>query len=113
MALFEKLASEAGFKPGPYAPQSYDAAALLIMAMQASGSTDSNTFKTKILDVANAPGERINPGELAKALEILAAGGEVDYVGASDVELIGPGESAGSFQEVIIKDQKITPVKFR
>ena len=113
VALFEKLASEAGFKPGPYAPQSYDAAALLIMAMQASGSTDSNTFKTKILDVANAPGEKINPGELAKALEILAAGGDVDYVGASDVELIGPGESAGSFQEVVIKDQKITPVKFR
>jgi branched-chain amino acid transport system substrate-binding protein len=113
VALFEKLASEAGFKPGPYAPQSYDAAALLIMAMQASGSTDSNTFKTKILDVANAPGEKINPGELAKALEILSAGGDVDYVGASDVELIGPGESAGSFQEVIIKDQKITPVKFR
>ena len=77
------------------------------MAMQASGSTDSNTFKTKILDVANAPGEKINPGELAKALEILAAGGDVDYVGASDVELIGPGESAGSFQEVVIKDQKI------
>ena len=112
VAVFEKLASEAGFKPGPYAPQSYDAAALLIMAMQASGSTDSNTFKTKILDVANAPGEKINPGELAKALEILAAGGDVDYVGASDVELIGSGESAGSFQEVLIKDQKITPVRF-
>ena len=42
----------------------------------------------------------------AKALEILAAGGDVDYVGASDVELIGPGESAGSFQEVVIKDQE-------
>ena len=113
VAVFEKLATEAGFKPGPYAPQSYDAAALLIMAMQASGSTDSNTFKTKIMDVANAPGEKINPGELGKALEILAAGGDVDYVGASDVELIGPGESAGSFQEVVVKNQKITPVKFR
>ena len=113
VALFEKLASEAGFKPGPYAPQSYDAAALLIMAMQAAGSTESKTFKAKIMDVANAPGEKINPGELGKALEILAAGGDVDYVGASDVELIGPGESAGSFQEVVVKNQKITPVQFR
>ena len=113
VAVFEKLATEAGFKPGPYAPQSYDAAALLVMAMQASGSTDSNTFKAKIMDVANAPGEKINPGELGKALEILAAGGDVDYVGASDVELIGPGESAGSFQEVVVKNQKITPVQFR
>jgi len=27
--------------------------------------------------------------------------------------LIGPGESAGSFQEIIVKDQKITPVRYR
>jgi len=113
VAMFEKLAGAAGFNPGPYAPQSYDAAALMILAMQAAGSTDSNTFKAKIMDVANAPGEKINPGELGKALEILAAGGDVDYVGASDVELIGPGESAGSFQEVVVENKKITPVQFR
>ena len=113
VAMFEKLAGAAGFNPGPYAPQSYDAAALMILAMQAAGSTDSNTFKAKIMDVANAPGEKINPGELGKAIEILAAGGDVDYVGASDVELIGPGESAGSFQEVVVKNKKITPVQFR
>ena len=109
---FKKLAGAAGFKPGPYAPQSYDAAALMILAMQASNSTDSNIFKLKIMDVANAPGQKINPGELGKALKILASGGEVDYVGASDVELVGPGESAGSFQEIVVKKQKITPVQF-
>ncbi|MDC0458789.1 ABC transporter substrate-binding protein [Alphaproteobacteria bacterium] len=110
---FNGLATAAGFKPGPYAPQSYDAAALMILAMQASSSSDSTKFKKKINDVANAPGEKIFPGELAKALKILASGGDVDYVGATDVELIGPGESAGSFQEIIIKDQKITPVRYR
>jgi branched-chain amino acid transport system substrate-binding protein len=85
----------------------------MILAMQASSSSDSLKFKTKITDVANAPGEKIYPGELAKALKILASGGGVDYVGATDVELIGPGESAGSFQEIMIKDQKITPVRYR
>ncbi len=110
---FKGLAEKAGFKPGPYAPQSYDAAALMILAMQAASSTDSNVFKAKIIDVANAPGEKIFPGELAKALKIIKSGGDVDYVGATDVELIGPGESAGSFQEVVVSDQKITPVKYR
>jgi branched-chain amino acid transport system substrate-binding protein len=110
---FNGLATAAGFKPGPYAPQSYDAAALMILAMQASSSSDSTKFKTKITYVANAPGEKIFPGELAKALKILASGGDVDYVGATDVELIGPGESAGSFQEIMIKDQKITSVRYR
>ncbi len=110
--MFNALADTAGFKPGPYSPQSYDAAALMILAMQAAGSTDSDAFKTKIMNVANAPGEKIMPGELGKALEIIAEGGDVDYVGASDVELIGAGESAGSFQEIVIKDQKITPVQY-
>jgi hypothetical protein len=26
--------------------------------------------------------------------------------------LVGPGESAGSFQEIVVKSQKITPVQF-
>lgn len=63
--------------------------------------------------MANAPGEKIYPGELAKGLEILAGGGEVDYVGASAVELIGPGESAGSYREIEVKDGENTTVKFR
>jgi len=110
---FANLATAAGFKAGPYAPQSYDAAALMIMAMQAAGTSDSTKFKGKVMTVANAPGEKIYPGELSKALKIIASGGDVDYVGATDIELIGPGESAGSFQEIVIKDQKITPVRYR
>ena len=51
-----------------------------------------------MMDVANAPGEKIYPGELAKALKILKAGSDIDYVGASGVELIGQGESAGSYR---------------
>ena len=46
------------------------------------------------------------PGELAKGLRILANGGAIDYVGATNVELIGGGESAGSFKEFEIKNKK-------
>ncbi len=56
------------------------------------------------MDVANAPGDEILPGELAKALEMLAAGDDIDYVGASAVELIGPGESAGNYREIEFVD---------
>jgi branched-chain amino acid transport system substrate-binding protein len=65
------------------------------------------------MDVANAPGEKIYPGELDKALKIIAEGGDIDYVGASAVELIGPGESAGNYREIVIKDGKITTVRYR
>ena len=111
--LYEALTAKAGFKNGPYSPESYDAAALTVLAMQAAKSTDSAKVKAKVFDVANAPGEKIFPGELAKGLAILAKGGDIDYVGASAVELIAPGESAGSYREIVVKDQTITTVGYR
>ena len=112
--VFVGMAQEAGFDgTSAYAPESYDAAALIMLAMQAAGSTASGDYADKIMDVANAPGEQINPGELAKGLQILADGGEIDYQGATGVELIGPGESAGRYREIEVKDGKNTTVKFR
>ena len=108
------LGKEHGFDAtSAFSAESYDAAALIILAMQAAKSTDPAAYKTKVMEVANAPGEKIYPGELAKALELIAAGQDVDYVGASAVELIGPGESAGSYREVEFKDGKLAVVGFR
>ena len=84
----------------PFTPESYDAAALIMLAMQAAGSKDSNEYKEHVMDVANAPGEQIGVGELAKALQILKDGGDIDYVGATGVELVGPGEAAGNYREI-------------
>ena len=112
-AKYAELVGDAFDGTSSFSPESYDAAALILLAMQAAGSSDSADFKGHVFDVANAPGEKIYPGELAKALDILAAGGDIDYVGASAVELIGPGESAGSYRQVVIKDGKMTTVTYR
>ena len=82
---------------GPFRGESYDAAALIALSMQAAGSADRGAAAAKVLEVANAPGEPILPGELAKGLQILADGGDIDYVGASAVELTDVGEAAGSY----------------
>ena len=110
---FAAMVGEAGFEAGPYAAESYDAAALMALAMQKAGSTASGDFKGHVMDVANAPGEQIGPGELARGLGILAEGGAVDYQGATNVELIGPGESAGSYREIAVEDGEITTVGYR
>ena len=107
------LAGDAFDATSPYTPESYDAAALFMLAMQAADSKDPADYMSKILDVANAPGEKIYPGELGKALDIIRSGGDVDYVGASAVELIGPGESAGSYREIEVQDGKNVTVNFR
>ena len=112
--VFHANGAAAGFNPkNAFSPEAYDAAALIMLAMQAAGSADPQVYKDKVMDVANAPGEPIQPGELAKALEILKAGGDIDYVGATAVELIGPGESAGSYREFEMKGGKIETVRFR
>ncbi|MFP6728463.1 MAG: ABC transporter substrate-binding protein, partial [Alphaproteobacteria bacterium] len=110
---FSEMAKAAGFKAGPFTSESYDAAALIMLAMQAAGSSQSKMFKDKVMGVANAPGTKIYPGELAKALKILKDGGDVDYVGASAVELIGAGESAGNYREILVSGGKNTTARFR
>jgi branched-chain amino acid transport system substrate-binding protein len=96
----------------PYVPEAYDAAALLLLAMQSANSTDPAVYKDHVMKVANGPGEEIFPGELAKALQILADGGEVDYVGAGAVTLIPPGEASGSFRETEVRDGQFVTVMY-
>jgi branched-chain amino acid transport system substrate-binding protein len=112
--VFQGLATAAGFDgTSAFAPESYDAAALIALAMAASGSTESKDWTTKVMDLANAPGEPILPGELGKALDLIAAGTDIDYIGATAVELIGAGESAGNYREVEFKDGEIITIRFR
>ena len=101
----------------PYSMESYDAAALIMLAMEAAKSTDSKVYGAKIMEIANGPadgsGTKILPGELGKALELIAAGTAIDYDGASGVTLIGPGESAGRYKQFEIKGGKYETVTFR
>ena len=108
---FIDVAGAAGVKgDAPFVGQAYDAAALIILAAQAAGSTDRAAVQSKVMAVANAPGEAIGPGELGKALELLAAGKAVNFQGATDVELNDVGEAAGSYKEYEVKDGKFTSV---
>jgi branched-chain amino acid transport system substrate-binding protein len=110
---FSELVGDSFDATSPFTPESYDAAALILLAMQAAGSSDPAAYKEKIMEVANAPGEQIFPGELGKALDILAGGGDIDYVGATAVELIGSGESAGNYRQIVIDGGKIETAKYR
>ena len=88
---------------GPFRGQSYDAAALIVLAMQAAGSAERSAIQAQVMAVANAPGEKILPGELARGLQILADGGEVDYEGATGVEFTEVGEVPGTYQELEVE----------
>ena len=111
---FAEVAKAAGMDPtGTYVPESYDAAALIALSMAASGSADRTGIRDHMMDVANAPGEKIYAGELAKGIELAAAGTDIDYVGATGVELIGPGEAQGSYRVYDIEDMKAHTLSYR
>ena len=53
------------------------------MAIAEAGSEDGDAIKAAMRKVANAPGERVGPGDLPRALELISQGQDVDYVGAA------------------------------
>ena len=113
-STYQAMASAAGFDgSGAFSAESYDAAALIMLAMQSAGTSDPSVYKNHVMDVANAPGLKIQPGQLGLALQALAAGVDIDYDGASAVDLIGPGESAGNYRQVTYADGVEVTVKYR
>ena len=112
--IYHNMASAAGFDgTSAFSKEAYDAAALIMLAMQAAGSTVPADYALHVMNVANAPGEQILPGQLGRALELIAAGQDIDYVGASAVELVGPGESGGAYREIEIQNGEIVTARFR
>ncbi|GGF70379.1 branched-chain amino acid ABC transporter substrate-binding protein [Paracoccus acridae] len=111
---FLEMAKAAGFDgTSAYSAEAYDAAALMLLSMAAAKSSDPNVWKNNVMDVANEPGEKILPGELAKGIEILNGGGDIDYVGASSIEMVGAGETAGVYREIAIENGELAVIGYR
>ena len=112
---FKTYATEAGVdvESSPFSAQSYDAAALIVLAMQAGNSAERGAIRDNVMAVANAPGEKITVGELARGLELLSQGQDIDYVGATGVELNAVGEVLGAYEELEVRGEKFNTVRVR
>jgi branched-chain amino acid transport system substrate-binding protein len=110
---FKAYAEANGVNPSVYVGESYDAAALIVLAMALGKSDDSATIAANIMKVANGPGTKIYAGELAKGLELASAGLAIDYDGATDVNFTEVGEAFGAFIEKGIDGGSFTDVAQR
>ncbi len=63
--------------------EAFDAAAVLALAVEKAGSDDPVAVRNELRSVANPPGEVVGPADIAKALELVRDGKDVNYVGAS------------------------------
>ncbi|PWV71782.1 ABC transporter substrate-binding protein [Halomonas sp. A11-A] len=104
-ALFVELAEAAGIShEAVFAGQGYDAAFLLALAIEQNGSAEREGLSAALRSVASAPGEVILPGEWEKAVELIAAGTEINYEGASGShEFDENGDVPGIVEEMSVE----------
>jgi branched-chain amino acid transport system substrate-binding protein len=87
-----------------YAPQAYDAAFLMALAIEKNGSAAREGLSAALREVASAPGEKILPGEWAKAKELIAAGTDIDYEGAGGaLDFDAAGDVDGIIVELAVE----------
>ena len=101
-----------GFLPShPFMAEHYDATVLLALAAAKSGNTtDPAAIRDQLRFVANPPGEVIGPGrdEIARALELLADGEDINYEGAAGaVDFDENGDVFGTIEIWTVKDGSI------
>ena len=83
--------------PQVYDPNTWDAAALFVLAAQAAKSTRSTDLQPHIAQVANAPGQEVR--DVCQALDLLRQGQEINYQGASgNLELDQWGDVSGQYE---------------
>jgi branched-chain amino acid transport system substrate-binding protein len=71
--------------PLPFMRESYDAVYVIALAAEMAGSTDSKAIRDAIAEIANPPGEVVNPGAdgFGNAIAYIADGTDIDYQGAA------------------------------
>ena len=104
LANFSKIWETKLNRPvGAYAAHSWDAAALMVLAAQASKLNTGDGIRSKIREVANGPGEAVT--DVCKGLELLKAGKPINYQGASgNVDIDENGDVIGSYDVWTVKD---------
>lgn len=104
LAALTKLWQEKKGKPvSAYVPHSWDAAALLALAAEAAKSNTGEGIKSKIRDVANAPGVEVT--DVCEGLKLLKEGKDINYQGASgNVDIDANGDVVGSYDVWRVED---------
>jgi branched-chain amino acid transport system substrate-binding protein len=105
-AAWSAMATATGISPlMPFAANSYDATFMMALAIEHAGSADRDKIAASLRAIANAPGETIIPGEWSKAKKILAAGGDINYLGGSGPQDFDEnGDVVGDFSASVVEN---------
>ncbi|WP_392531460.1 ABC transporter substrate-binding protein [Nostoc sp. C117] len=114
-ALKKLWKEKKGGSPGEFAPQTWDAAALLVLAAQAAKENTGVGIASKIREVADGPGTEVT--DVCEGLKLLKEGKDINYQGASgNVDVDANGDVVGVYDVWTVGDDgkikvidKVTP----
>lgn len=97
LADFTKLWKEkTGKEITAYVPHSWDAAVVSMLAAEASKQNTGDGIKSKLQEVASAPGQEVS--DPCEALKLIKSGQDINYQGASgNVDFDSQGDVIGSY----------------
>ncbi len=99
-----KMNETYGLKLFPFDAHTYDAVYLIALAIEEGGAADGTTILDNLYKVSSPPGTQVFPGEFAKAKDLIAAGTDIDYEGASgslNFDVVGEAGSDYQFFEIV------------
>lgn len=90
-----------------FVDQTYDATFLAMLAIEKAGSADRSKIAAALREVASAPGEKIGPGEWAKAKALIKEGKDIDYDGAGGTyDFDAAGDVTGYIGKFVVDGDK-------
>ena len=97
-----------GESDNPYPGFAFDAAAIIALAIEHADSEDSADIRDSVRSVANPPGTTIGPKDLARGLELIRNGEDINYVGAGgDQDMDANGDVLNTIQLWRINNMQI------
>jgi len=102
-ALKKLWQEKKGGTPGEYVPQTWDAAALLVLAAQAAKENTGVGIAHKLREVSNPPGKEVT--NVCEGLKLLKQGQKINYQGASgNVDVDANGDVVGVYDVWTVGD---------
>lgn len=83
-------------EPGLYDPNTWDAAALTVLAAEAARGTSGSAIRSKMIQVANSPGIEVR--DICQALSLVREGKDINFEGTSGaIDFNQAGDAVGNY----------------
>ena len=94
---------------GPLVGEAFDVLTLAALAIEQAGRYDGPAVRDALRQVSNPPGIQVGPGDIAKALELVRDGKDIDYEGVTgSLNFDETGDVLNPIEVWQIRDGKIT-----